>query len=112
VIDESSTISSTFEISPQLRRIYTLGRRWRINLVTIAQVDTDVHRLTRRCSQYIVIMRQQSVSSDLARIFSPRDVQQLTPIAHPGIAPVQGVHFLHSPPSVQLFDEWENRLFG
>lgn len=109
ILDEASMVSETHEILPQMRRIYNLGRRWGVCLVVIAQVDTDIHRLTRRNSQLIVAMRQLAVSSDLRRMFDVDHLSELDPLT-PGQRPVYGTHYLTAPPDVEIERYWAETL--
>lgn len=106
VIDEASTVTDTWEILPAMRTIYNMGRRWGICMIVIAQVDTDIHRVTRRNSQLIVAMRQLSVGSDMRRILSadPAGLQQLTPFD----TPQNGHNYITAPPGVDVIEWWSD----
>lgn len=105
-IDEASTVSDTWDILPAMRTIYNMGRRWGICMVVIAQVDTDIHRITRRNSQVIVAMRQLSVGVDLRRMLSsdPAALSVLTPFDEP----VNGENYITAPAGIDIVDFWEN----
>lgn len=106
IVDEASTVSGTHEILPAMRQVYNMGRRWGICLVVIAQVDTDIHRLTRRNSQLIVGMRQLSMSADLRRMFwhDPAQLDVLTPLD----VPENGRNYVTAPPDVDIIDYWRD----
>ena len=108
-LDEASAVTDTFEILPQLRRIYNMGRRWGICLCVIAQVDTDIHRLTRRNSQLIVAMQQQYLSTDLRRIIPDARVPDLQ-VLTPGDRPQNGRHYVTAPPGVDVLQWWLQRV--
>lgn len=103
VIDESGLVGDTYEILPNLRRLYNLGRRWRIGIISIAQVDTDIHRVTRRNAQVVVCLRQTAVGTELRRWFGarPAELEMLTP----GVRPQAGRHYLCYP-DVDLWTWW------
>jgi DNA helicase HerA-like ATPase len=104
-IEEASAVSETHEILPQMRRLYNQGRRWGVCLVVIAQVDTDIHRLTRRNSQLIVAMRALGVSSDLKRLVG--DTDNLTALT-PGTHPENGTHYVTAPEGVDVLEWWQD----
>lgn len=106
IIDESTMISETHVIGPQLRRLYNMGRRWNVCLVTIAQVDTDVHRLSRRNAQLVVVMNGQTLSSDLQKMVDMHDFHALAPLDHPTIRPENRTHYVTSPQGVDVLNWW------
>lgn len=105
-IDEASVVTDTWDILPAMRDIYNMGRRWGICMVVIAQVDTDIHRITRRNSQLVVAMRQLSVGVDLRRMLM-HDPANLTPLT-PYDEPINGVNYVTAPGGVDVLDYWEN----
>jgi hypothetical protein len=106
VLDETSLVSDTHNILPQLRRLYNLGRRWGVCLCTIAQVDTDVHRLTRRNAQLVVGMAQLDSSGALRRLFGA-DLAGLAPCVPPA-RPALGVHYLTAPAGIDAVAWWDS----
>lgn len=111
-LEEASQVSTTHAIGSQNRRLFNMGNRWGISFVTVIQVDTDIHRVTRRNSQAIVACRQHALSGDMGKLFRVDDVQALeivTPAhfaADPDFVPVQGVNFLVAPDSIELYEWW------
>lgn len=109
VIEESSYYSSTHDIDPTIERIYNMGRRLRMSLLTIIQVDTSIHRVTRFNSKWIVSVKQNKLSTDLQTIFEREEVRALQtplPMAWNQQTPKQGVNFLVYPDTVELFPAW------
>lgn len=106
VLEEAAVYSgSTFQIAEPIRRLYTLGRRWRINCIAVTQVDTDVHRVFRHATHIWVALRSQKLSSDLLRTFYLADIQSLEPLT-PGVRATPGRHYMTSPDGTDLFREF------
>lgn len=109
-LEEASHVSETQSIPRPIKRLYNLGRRWRINIVAVIQVDTDIHRVFRRASHLWVTMRQQQLSGSMAARFDRNQVAELEELRR-GRQPVKGRHYLVSP-DVDLLAVWDehNRL--
>lgn len=110
--EEASRLSDTHSIPEPFRELYNRGRHKRISLLTVAQLDTDIHRITRRNSRIIVSCAQTSMSTDFQRYFSMPQVQRLRGLdtewqsGRQITMPVQGVHFLTYPPQIDLYKAW------
>jgi DNA helicase HerA-like ATPase len=105
VVDEASLASDTHTILPELRRMLNLGRRWRVSVLTVVQVDTDIHRVTRRNAHAVVAMRQSAPSTELRRLFAGQ-LATLEILRPPDLPPVAGRHYLAHPPDVDLIRAW------
>ena len=105
VVDEASLASDTHTIIPELRRLLNLGRRWRVSVVTVVQVDTDIHRVTRRNAHVIAALRQSVPSTELRRLFPSANLAELEPLRPPA-DPVQGRHFVTFPADLELRAAW------
>jgi len=115
--EEASRYSETHEIPDVLRKLYNAGRHYRISLLTVIQVDTDIHRVTRRNSQVIVSFAQNGQSADMRKYFRWDEIEALTPMDAPGEfqrygEPVQGRHFAVYPPMHGDFYEWWQEQHG
>jgi hypothetical protein len=114
VFEEAAMYSgSTWTLPEPISRVYRLGRRWKINCIAIAQIDTDLHRVFRACTQIYVALRSQKLSTDLQRHFDHEAVALLQPprLENPWPdVPVKGVHYLTSPDDLDLFREWESAV--
>lgn len=106
--EEFSTYSETQEIEPVFREAYNAGRALRLSLLTVIQLDTDIHRVTRANSRVVVSMAQMRLSTDMARLFNWREVERLVSLDEPGqwtAIPEQGTHFVCAP-NIDLYDSW------
>ena len=106
VAEEFSAYSETQTIHPVFRDAFNQGRHLRLSLVTVIQLDTDVHRVTRGNAGIIVSMAQNRLSNDLAKHFRFDDVARLVSLDKRYSAePEQDVNFVCSP-DVDLYAEW------
>lgn len=104
-LEEASEYSDTHHIDPEIADLYRKGRHWRINTVSVIQVDTDINRIVRSQSQIIVSMFQTKLSSDFLRFFTQDEILKLKTLI-PGTEPVQDTHFRVIPRGLDLFHEW------
>lgn len=106
IAEEFSAYSETQSIDPVFRDAFNAGRHLRLSLVTVIQLDTDVHRVTRGNAGVIVSLAQNRLSNDLSRHFRYEDVAALVPLDKAYTPePEQDTHFLCSP-DVDLYAEW------
>lgn len=118
LLEEASQYSETHVIDERIRRVYNAGRHLRISLLTVIQVDTDIHRVTRRNSQVIVSCAQNGLSVDMQRYFNWYEVEAITPLSAQGVAarlprtsagepmPVQDFNYLVYPDHIDLYETW------
>lgn len=112
-LEESSLYSSSHVIDQYLERIYTQGRRQRINIVTVTQRDTQIHPIIRANSHVWISLRQRKFSSDVKQVFTSDDLDKLpqlktfTPMSG---APIEGVHYLSDIPDFPLVERWSSLL--
>lgn len=105
VCEEAMYYSSTASLLPELETIYGQGRRWRINALSICQDDTTINPFVRRCSQYLITLRQSELSSVGRRQWNAEQVAGLERLT-PWEAPERGRHYLTHPPDVDILGEW------
>lgn len=105
--EESREYSDRWRITPELEKIYTRGRHWRINSVSVIQMDTAINPIIRASSQLIVTTLQFKLSTDYKSWFDPDAVRRLKPFTPLDGEPEQGKHFLLVPEYLNLYDEWE-----
>lgn len=109
VIEEASHYSDTYNVEGIVRELYNAGRRRRITMVSVIQVDTDIHRVSRRNSRIIVSMAQNWLTGEMQSKFDLETVQQLRPLELERQwipEPVQNVHFAVYPPAIDLYAWW------
>lgn len=107
VLEEASEYSDTYHICPEIADLYRKGRHWRINTVSVIQVDSDINRVVRSQSQIVVSMFQTKLSSDFQRFFTQQEIMKLQTLT-PGTVPKQDLHFKVIPRGIDLFSEWES----
>lgn len=107
VLEEASHYGNINTIAPIVRDLYNKGRHRRISLLSIVQVDTDLHRVARSNSRIIVAMKSHKLSGDMRNWFEPEDVAGLSSPAE-NFTPqlVQGRHYLVHPPGIELVPAW------
>lgn len=114
-LEESSLYSSSHKIDGFLERIYTQGRRQRINIVTVTQRDTQINPIIRANSHVWVSMRQRKFSSDVKELFTPDELERIgaleifTPVSG---EPLEGVHYVPDSPGFPLVEAWRKALTG
>jgi KaiC/GvpD/RAD55 family RecA-like ATPase len=107
LMEEAAIYSgSTFAVAEPIKRLYTLGRRWRVNCLAVTQVDTDVHRVFRHATHMWVAMRSLKLSTDLQRYFDSERVAALESL-RPGDTAAEGIHYEIYPSGADLFAEFE-----
>lgn len=114
VAEEASLFSTTLKMDETVHRIYNRGRKRRVSLLTVIQMDSDIHRVSKANSKVIVCMQANQVSVNFERYFKYEQIAGLHSVLENGVytaKPVQGKHFLVYPPSVDLYAEWV-RVFG
>jgi hypothetical protein len=99
---------TTYTVPDPLSRLYRLGRRWRVNCVAVTQVDSDLHRVYRYCTQVWVALRSLKLSLDLSRWFDSDRVAALETLV-PGASAESGRHYL-TMPETDLFGEWSKAV--
>lgn len=108
IVEEADFFMSPHMIDPGLSYLYRYGRHFRINVVSIARGDTDIHRDAVQNADAFVVMRSRKFSREMREKFTAdeleviRDLQTL----EPGTAPVKGTHYLTYPDDADPFDLW------
>ena len=114
-LEESSLYSSSHKIDGYLDRLYTQGRRQRINVVTVVQRDTQIHPIIRAQSHVWVSLRQRKFSSDVKELFTGDELERVgkletfTPLIR---EPIEGRHYLPDAPGFPLVETWKRLLQG
>lgn len=107
VMEEASAYSETHSIDQRVRLAYNQGRHINLSLLTVIQIDTDIHRVTRGNSEVIVTMAQNRMSTDMGKYFQWKDIAHLQTLRAKYVyPPVQGTHFMTYPPETDLYMEW------
>lgn len=107
VMEEASAYSETHSIHPTIRTAYNQGRHISLSLMTVIQIDTDIHRVTRGNSEVIVSMAQNRMSADMQRYFRWEEIANLQTLRERYVfPPKQGTHFITYPPEMDLYMEW------
>lgn len=109
VLEEAAMYGNASGVDETIRQLYNAGRHERISVLTIVQVDTDFHRVSRYNSELIITLYQHKLSGDMQSMFNLDDVKALKSLKAPGEytpEPVQGRHFLVYPDNVDVYDYW------
>ena len=112
-LEESSLYSSSYKIDDYLERVYTQGRRQRINIITVTQRDTQIHPIIRANSHVWISLRQRKFSTDVKELFTADELERIaqlttyTPVTGP---PIEGTHYLPDQPGYPLLANWQKML--
>lgn len=111
-VEESSFFSTSHTIPREVEQVYTLGRAARINVVTVAQRDTQVNVLLRSQHHLWVALRQRVPGSDTREAFTKEDLELLPNLETlmPGKVPKWGVHFVSDQGQIDLAESWTKHL--
>lgn len=107
-VEEADFFMSPHMIDPGLSYLYRYGRHFRINLVTIARGDTDIHRDAVQNADAFVVMRSRKFSREMREKFDAEELERIRELdtLTPDVEPVKGTHYLTYPDDVDPFDLW------
>lgn len=108
IVEEADFFARTHYIEPSLHTAYNYGRHWDINLISVARVDTALHRDVIHCSDVLVVFRTRKFNADMRERFSQEELQRLIHLEQlvPGVAPVKGKHYLTYPADDDPVQAW------
>jgi len=112
--EEASFYSSSHTVPQIVDMISTKGRHFGINVVNVAQRDTQINPILRANAGVIISMRQKKLSADMRDLFTNEELNQiqnlksLTPLERPK----SGVHYLTDPPDIDPFRVWAASVLG
>lgn len=99
LIEEADFFARTNYIEPSLGSLYAYGRHWAISLLSVARLDTNLHRSVIGNSDVLVCFRTRKLSGDMRERFTSADQQRLLHLEtlRPGVEPQKGRHYLTFP---------------
>jgi len=100
VIEEADFFCRPTFIEPTLDALYRYGRHYRLNLLSVARGDTDLHRAALQASDCLVVFRSRKFSGDMRERFAGAELQAVQRLESlvPGAVPEKGRHYLTFPP--------------
>lgn len=112
-LEESSYFSGARgELNHYLSRVYTKGRKPKINIVTVVQRDTQINTIIRAQSHVWISLKQYKLSTDMKETFTKSQldtIPNLEPLK-PGMVAREGKHYVSAPPNFDIFGVWKRRL--
>jgi hypothetical protein len=108
VVEEADFFMSPHMIDPGLSYLYRYGRHFRINIITIARGDTDIHRDAVQNAHAFVVMRSRKFSREMREKFDVEELERIRELQTltPGVTPEKGVHYMVFPDDADLFELW------
>jgi len=107
-VEESSIYSDSHSIPPEVEEVYTLGRVPRINVVTVAQRDTQVNPLLRDQTHILVALRMHRPASRLGEDFRREELEVIPTLEtiRPETTPIYYKHYLTNVGPINIFEDW------
>lgn len=110
-MEEASFYSSSHKIPPLYERIYTMGRRQKISVVTVVQRDTQIAPVIRAQSPLWLTMRQRKFSTDTKELYTADELDRIpkletfTPVTG---EPIEGRHYIPDQPDFPIRESWSS----
>lgn len=110
LVEEADFFASPHAIEPTLDYLYRYGRHFRINLISVARGDTDLHRSMIQNSDAFVVFRCRRFSHEMRQRFTAEDLQTIRGLdtLTPGAEPKQGKHYLVNPDDAKVSAIWKS----
>lgn len=107
-VEEADFFSTSHDAPQAVRVAYTMGRAALVNIVTVAQRDTQVNVLLRSQAHLWVALRQRVPGSDTKTLLQKAEVESLPDLETyiPGDPPEWGKHFLTDQGEIDVGEYW------
>lgn len=108
-VEEADFFMSPHKIDPHLSYLYRYGRHFKINLISIARGETDIHRDAVANADCFVVFRSHRFSTEMRERFEKEDLQRIRELETlvPGTTPEKDVHYVTYPANVDPFAMWK-----
>lgn len=108
-VDEADFFMKPQFIEPTLSYLYRYGRHLRVNLISIARGETDMHRDAIQNADSFVVLRCNRFSKEMRERFDDEQLQTIRGLdtLTPGITPVKGQHYMTYPDHIDPFELWK-----
>lgn len=107
-VEESAIYSDSHSVPQVVEEVYTLGRVPQINIVTVAQRDTQVNPLLRDQSHVLIALRMHRPANRLGEDFRREELDRIPTLEtiRPDTMPEYDVHYLTNVGPLDIFADW------